>query len=482
MDSQSVQQWSFNFFAQKPVVVEPSRAQLTSDAGLLPIRQFDERIGVTEQFAAALEDRRDREMINHRYLEMVRMRVYGILADYPDQNDHDTRGADPVFKLVAGRSPDGDNLASQPTLSRFENAISPRSLLRLEDLEAAQFVAAFPGTPSRLTLDMDTYDDPTYGDQQLTFWHDYYQQYQYQVRTITCAENDLVASSCLIHGSAHVAMGAADDLRRVVSALRARFPDVHLRFRADNGFGVPELFETCEELGVDYDLGIKMNSVLKKQSESLLEDLKTRQQQTGQPQRGAVAFMYQAGKWPRPRQCIIRVEVTEEDSNRRAIVTSRRGAMHYPLASYDEYADRGESENRNKELKRGLWGDRLSDHRYMANNFRLHMHVAAHNLLVRLRHEVADPPQEDPHAELPQEALPAAKRRAYFNERRLRDPLGEGHPCTWRTRLIKVAAEVVVSARRILVRLSAHWPHLRHYAQVARAVLTLAAPAPWESG
>lgn len=482
MDSQGVQQWSFDFFAHKPVVVEPSRTQLTSDAGLLPIRQFDERIGLTAQLATVLDDPRDAEAIKHRYLEMVRMRVYGILADYPDQNDHDTLGADPVFKLLAGRSPDAENLASQPTLSRFENAISPASLLRLEDLEVAQFVAAFSPSPPQLTLDMDSYDDPTHGDQQLSFWHDYYRQYQYQVRIMTCAENDLVASSCLLHGSAHVAMGAADDLRRVVGALRVRFPDVHLRFRADNGFGVPEVFDACEELGIDYDLGIKMNPLLKRRSDSLLEELQARQQQTGQPQRDAIAFAYQAQSWPHPRQCIVRVEVTAEDSNRRAILTSRRGAEHYPLAAYDEYADRGESENRNKELKRGLWGDRLSDHRYMANTFRLHLHVAAHNLLVRLRHEVADPPQEDPRGELPQEALPAGQRRRHFNARRLRDPLGEGHPCTWRTRLIKVAAEVIVSARRILVRLSAHWPYVDHYAQVAAAVLSPTSPAPWRSG
>jgi hypothetical protein len=251
IDSQGVPQWAFGFFAQKPVVVEPSRAELTSDAGLLPIRQFEEQIGLTEQFAAMLDDPRDPDATHHSYLEMVRMRVYGILADYPDQNDHDTLGADPVFKLVAGRSPDAEDLASQPTLSRFENAISPRNLLRLEELEATQFAAAFSQAPLRLTLDMDTYDDPTYGDQQLSFWHDHYQQYQYQVRTITCAENDLVAVSCLLYGSAHAALGAADDLRRVVEAIRARFPDVHVRFRADNGFGVPTIFDACEESGAE---------------------------------------------------------------------------------------------------------------------------------------------------------------------------------------------------------------------------------------
>jgi hypothetical protein len=222
--------------------------------------------------------------------------------------------------------------------------------------------------------------------------------------------------------------------------------------------------------------------VLKRRSEPLVEELKARQEQTGQPERGAVAFLYQAESWPHPRLCIVRVEVNEGNVNRRAVVTSRRWAVQYSLAAYDDYADRGESENRNKELKRGLWGDRLSDHRYMANTFRLHMHVAAHNLLVRLRHEVADPPPEEPDVELPPEALPAAERRQHFNQRRLHDPLGEAQPCTWRTRLIKVAAEVTVSARRILVRLSAHWPYLGHYAKVAQAVLNQAGPAPLNSG
>ena len=111
---QSVWQMSFDFF-DKPVVVEPSEAELTSDAGLLPIRQFDEAIGLTKQFAAALTDSRHEPSVNHSLLEMVRMRVYGILADYPDQNDHDVLRSDPTFKLVAGRSVDDDDLASQPT-------------------------------------------------------------------------------------------------------------------------------------------------------------------------------------------------------------------------------------------------------------------------------------------------------------------------------------------------------------------------------
>ena len=175
-------------------------------------------------------------------------------------------------------------------------------------------------------------------------------------------------------------------------------------------------------------------------------------------------------------------------------MTSRPGARVLPAAAYDEYADRGESDRhrrnecgcaaRNKELKRELKADRLSDHRYMANLFRLALHCAAHNLLVQLRGVVADPPAwsvsgtsesnvYDPAISEPQ-ALPEPARHRWFSRRRRKDPLGEGHACTWQTRLIKVAAEVQVSARRILVRISGTWPHLPHYQQVSEAVLSLA--------
>jgi len=130
---QTVWQKSLDFFG-KPVVVAPSNASLTSDAGLLPIRQFDEVIGLTEQFAAALTDLRHQPSVEHSVLEMVRMRIFGILADYPDQNDHDVLRSDPVFKLLAGRSLEDGDLASQPTLSRFENAIDIKSLRRFQDV------------------------------------------------------------------------------------------------------------------------------------------------------------------------------------------------------------------------------------------------------------------------------------------------------------------------------------------------------------
>jgi hypothetical protein len=161
-------------FFGTPLVIEPSPGQLSSDAGLLPIRQFDERIGLTRAFALALDDPRDPALTEHTFLEMVRVRVYGILAGYEDQNDHDTLRSDPVFKLIADRSPEDDDLASQPTLSRFENAISIKSLKRLRDVFIDQFIASFDAPPRHLTFDLDAVDDPAHGHQQLTFWHGYY--------------------------------------------------------------------------------------------------------------------------------------------------------------------------------------------------------------------------------------------------------------------------------------------------------------------
>jgi hypothetical protein len=160
-------------FFGTPLVIEPSPGQLSSDAGLLPVRQFDQRIGLTRALAGALDDPRDPDLTAHTFLEMVRSRVCGILAGYEDQNDHDTLRHDPVFKLVADRSPEDDDLASQPTLSRFENAISIKSLKRLRDVFLDQFIASFDTPPRHLTFDLDAVDDPAHDQQQLTFWHGY---------------------------------------------------------------------------------------------------------------------------------------------------------------------------------------------------------------------------------------------------------------------------------------------------------------------
>jgi hypothetical protein len=472
MSIQPAWQRTFDFF-DLPVVIEPSRATLSSDAGLLPLRQFDEHIGLTRAFAGALDDPRDPGLTEHTFPEMVRSRIYGILADYEDQNDHDTLRTDPVFKLLAGRSPDAADLASQPTLSRFENAITIQALKRLRDVFIDAFIASFDAPPRRLTLDLDAIDDPAHGHQQLTFWHGYYDQNQYLPLAITCADNDQFVMLALRPGNVHAALGADDDLEYLVTRLRRVWPDVILIIRGDAGFGVPWMYDVCERLRLLYTFGLSSNAVLQRHSDALLaravagweqeQQAARREGRPAMPQRLFLGFWYQAGSWPQPRWVIAKAEAHAQGTNRRFVVRNRPGAPLLAEATYDEYAERGESENRNKEFKGDLAMDRLRDHRFVANYFRLYLHAAALNLLVRFRRRVALPVSRTPP---PVEARTEAERRRHFRRRRQQDPLGKGQPWTWRSLFLKVAAEVVVSSRRVVIRLSSCWPHLDQFRQV----------------
>ncbi len=474
MSFQAVPQLSFNFFPARPVQIELSPAPLSSDAGLLPVRQFDEQIRLTEQFAAAIEDRRHPTFTAHSVRTMVRQRIDGILADYEDQNDHDTLRSDPVFKLIADRLPDDPDLSSQPTLSRFENAVTIPDLWRLRDMLVDLFIQSFDQPPGHLTFDLDAFDDPAHGEQQLIMFHGYYDQYQYLPIVITCAENDLVLLVGLRHGTCAASLGVDDDLRYLVGRLRAVWPDVHIHVRGDSGFGVPRMYAVCLELRLSYTFAIGMNTRLRTLSDALLKQAVEEYGRTQQPQRLFLADRSQAESWPTTQPIVIKVEAHAQGTNRRAVVTNRPGWEVLPAAVYDAYAERGESENRNKEQKTELQADRLSDHRFVANYFRFYLHAAALNLLVRLRHAVVQSPPTAAElglpADVPAAAIDAPDRRRFFNRRRERDPLGEGFACTWRTRLIKVAAEVITRARRVLVRLSASWPHLDHFLTVSRAV------------
>src|SRR3954469_23913667 len=461
--------FEFDFFEPLPIRVEVSEAPLTSDAGLLPLRQFDERIGLTKQFAAVLDDPRDPELTEHTFLQMVRMRVFGILAGYEDQNDHDALRTDPVFKLIADRSPADDDLASQPTLSRFENQINIPSLKRLRQVFVDQFIASFAQPPLSLTFDLDAVDDPTHGTQQLTLFHGFYEQYQYLPLVITCAENDQIVMVSLRHGTAAASLGADDDLEYLATRVRAAWPNVRIHVRGDGGFGNPTMYEVSERLEVTYTYGLSTNAVLQRASEELLAEAVRLWDETHTPQRLFAGFWYRAGSWPVSRFVVVKAEANAQGTNRRFVVTNRAGASRFLEATYDEYVLRGESENRNKELKCGLEMDRLSDHRFLANYFRLYLHTAAMNLLVRLRQEIADPPPA-PEGEVPVAALVGAARKDYQNARRVQDPLGKGQPATWRLLLIKVAATVIVSCRRIVVRLSGSWPNRDFFEPISQHV------------
>lgn len=449
------EQIQFDFFPQIPVLVQPTAGQLTSDAGLLPLRQFDERWRYTARMAECLADPNPQR--GQSLLSMLRQRVFGILAGYEDCNDHDTLRDDPVFKLIAERRPEDDALASQPTLSRFENLPTPAVLQKLIDFTIATGIERLKqqhgGTlPAEITLDLDATDDPTHGHQQLTLFHGYYGQYQYFPLIISEPTTKHVFVAWLRPGTVHASLGADDDLLRVVSALRKERPDIAIHVRGDAGFGLPRMYEVCEENHLTYTFGLATNARLKKRTEGLMQQAVETYEKTQEKQRLFDCFAYQCDSWDHPRTVVAKAECHVEGTNLRFVVTNRPGVESAAdgAREYDHYIQRGESEQRMDELKNGLSMDRLSCHRFLANFFRLLLHTAAMNLLNAHR---ADP------------TLPEVLRK--------------GQPCTWRTLVIKVAAVVVQSTRRVLVQLAGNWPWWRLYQAAAqRALAFLCPPVP----
>lgn len=453
MPARSVDQLDFDFVPQTQLLVQRHAGQISSDAGLLPLREFDQRLGYTAAMARCLEDgKTGRE---HSLLSMLRQRFYGILAGYEDCNDHDTLRDDPVFKLVAGKLPEDDPLASQPTLSRFENQVTPKQLQDLVDFIVDSGIQRLKEKhggqlPASITLDLDATDDPTHGHQQLTLFHGYFGQYQYFPLIISEPTTRHVMLAWLRPGTVHAALGADDDLMRVVNALRKQRPDIAIHVRGDAGFGLPRMYEICEKNRLTYTFGFATNARLKQLTEGLMQQAVRQYEQTKQKQRLFECFQYQCNSWDHPRTVVAKAECHAQGTNLRFVVTNLAdiSTPEDGRREYDHYIQRGESEQRMDELKNGLAMDRLSCHRFMANFFRLLLHVAAYNLLNAMR----DCPQ------LPRE-------------------LQVGQPCTWRTRLIKVAAVIVQSTRRVLVLLAAQWPWWSDYQTVcSRAKSVVCSP------
>jgi hypothetical protein len=453
MVAQGAEQLEFDFLAQLPVVVQLHKGQISSDAGLLPLRQFDRRWSYTRRMVECLTDARPDRV--HSLESMLRQRLFGILAGYEDCNDHDTLRDDPVFKMIAGKLPEDDALASQPTLSRFENQVTPAMLQKLVDFTIAtgveQLKALHGGQlPASVTLDLDATDDPTHGHQQLALFHGYYEQHQYYPLIISEPNTRHVFVAWLRMGTAHASLGADDDLMRVVNALRKARPDIKIHVRGDAGFGLPLMYDICEKNGLTYTFGFSSNARLKVITQDLTKQAVDQYGQTKQKARLFDCFQYKCDSWNQSRTVIAKAECHDAGTNLRFVVTNlpEITTADDGRKTYDDYIQRGESEHRMDELKNGLCADRLSCHRFMANFFRLLLHTAAFNLLNALR-----------------------------NQPNLAPVLKAGQPCTWRTMLIKVAAEVIQSTRRVVVRLAAQWPWWPTYQTVAEQSLLFTSSA-----
>jgi hypothetical protein len=322
-------------------------------------------------------------------LSLLKQRVYQIACGYEDQNDSDFLCSDPLLKPVCGVLPEsGEDLASQPTICRMENAVSARACYRIAEALGELYSASRgkDGVPKEILLDFDATDDPTHGDQEQSYYHGYFREHIYHPLLVFDGDTGQLITAVLRAGNTHASRSTVAILRRIVGLLRSTWPDVEVELRADAGFAVPAVYEYCEAEGIAYTIALITNSRLEKMAASLLEEAKRRHEK--QRERKVKLLSeghYRAESWDRQRRVVYKAEVMEEGTNTRFVVTDKPDD---PDELYAHYTERGETENRIKDLKVALKADRLSCHRFWANQFRLLLHAAAYWLMDTLRRKL----------------------------------------------------------------------------------------------
>ena len=435
MPNRTTETLNFGRLGRRHLQANFQGGDLSSDGGLMLLRQIDARTGLSRQAAGVLTERRAAGRIQHRLHDMLAQRLYGLCCGYEDLNDHDTLRADLLMQTAVGRD---QPLASSPTLSRLETGATRADVWALHQVLVEHFIASFATAPTELILDVDASDVPLHGDQELKQFHGYYNHHCYLPLYVFCGQSML---ACLLRPSRiDGAKHAGAVLRLLVNRLRQAWPDVQITIRGDSGFCRQRLIRWCERAGVQYIIGLARNKRLQRRVEPAEAMLKCDYERTGHKQRLVSEFTYAADSWNQPRRVITRLEYGNQGINPRFIVTNIAGLDAGTL--YDGlYCARGEAENRIKEVQLDLFGTRASCHQFAANQFRLLLAALAYTLMQRLR-------------EL---ALAGTE-------------LARASAATIRVRLLKIGAAIVRNTRRIRILLASHHP-LRHvFAQAARAM------------
>jgi hypothetical protein len=435
----------------RPVVAQFDQPQSSSDGGAILLKAADRRLGLTEALAACLEDERQAGKVQHEVDELLTQRVMAIACGYEDANDAARLASDPVHKLLVGRDPEkGEDLASQPTLSRFENGVDRKELFRmgevLADLVIERHRKRLQGRARLITIDLDPTDDPTHGAQQLTFFNWHYDTYCYlpMVGFLSFdqeAEQYLV-TAVLRPGNAPASRGAVGILGRLIPRLQAAFPRAKIRVRLDGGFAAPEVLDFLDqEPKVEYLVNLAANAVLKRRVESSMKGVRRATQISEQTEHVYGECQYRTRKtWPWPRRVIYKAEVVwaqgkEPKDNPRFVVTNLKQS---PQWIYEKvYCQRGDLENRIKELHYGMEIGRTSCTNFWANQFRVLMTAAAYVLMQELRLGLAG----------------TASARAQVS--------------SLRERFLKLGAQVVVSVRRVVLHLPQSFPYRDSFHRLA---------------
>jgi len=453
MATDCIAQLTFRFQRNsKPVMAAFDMAHASSDGGAILLKAIDRRLGLTERLATCVSEWRTPGKVQHSILELLRQRVFGLALGYPDCNDAARLVHDPIHKLLLDRDPlTGAALGSQPTLSRFENSARRGDLFAMAEALADTVIATQQARRAgqrvrRLTLDLDTTEDPTHGQQQFALFNGYYDTWCYLPLLATLTFNDepqqYLVAAVLRPGTAAVTPSAIGLLRRLVAKLRVAFPTAVLRVRLDGGFTGEPLFAFLETAGIEYVVGMANNTRLDKRVRRLQGRARMQSKATDQSVQLFGDTRYQARKWSRKRRIVMKAEVLRypgraPKNNPRFVVTNLPDP---PATVYACYAARGDMENRVKELKLGLALDRTSCSRFRANQLRVLLTAAAYVLFQELQR----------HA--PRTAGAGAQ-------------VG-----TLRERLLKVAVWVERSVRRIVLHLPTAFPWLRPWRQLAQAL------------
>ena len=438
---------SFDFYQQRPLMVKFSNLNLSSDVGILLARQADEQLHICHTLAECIEEWREPSKIVHPLPQLVCQRVLQLVAGYEDANDSDALRHDPIFKIACDRLPvpREDSLASQPTISRLENHVTKADNAAMRRAFIDQFISSYEHPPSQVTLDIDGWDDPTHGNQEQSAFHGYYGQHMYFPVLINEAHSGFPLVMQLRPGNSHPGKEVAGVLRWLFWRLRREWPGVSITLRADAGFSLPEILNVCERSEVGYAIGFSSNAVLQRKIAHRLEQARVLHHLMGEKVRLFDDVYYAAGSWEEPRRMVMKAEWLAKGANPRFVVTNLDLS---PQELYDAfYVQRGTSEHPIKELKLGIQADRLSCSSFMANQFRLLLAQAAYLLMITLRQAAQ------------------GTRFASAQVEKLRS-------C-----LIKGAARVQLSTRRVLVELASFCPFAEEIKLISARLL---APFPLE--
>jgi len=366
----------------KPIVARFDGGLLSSDGGLLALREVERRLGLAERLAACIDDPRLPERVRHGVAEILRFRMLMIAAGYEDGNDADSLRHDPIFKLALDRLPDDAALCSQPTISRLENLPGQRALLRMARTMVEFYCGSFRQVPRRIVLDVDDTFDAVHGEQQLRLFNAHYDEYGFQPIVVFDGEGRPVAAM-LRPAKRPSGREARAFLRRLVRAIRGHWPRVEILIRADSHYCAPEVLDFCRAEGLDFMLGVAPTTTLRRHVEALERSTAAQRSGTGKLRRYK-EFLDGAASWSRVERIIARVEAGPDGTDTRFVVTNLSNGAARRL--YERtYCKRGQAENHIKAWKRHLAADRTSCSRATANQFRLMLHTAAYWLMWSLR-------------------------------------------------------------------------------------------------